>query len=330
MSGSVTVVVPCYNYGRYLRQCVNSILAQDVDLDIDIIDDASDDDTQTVGTALAAEDGRVTYTRHERNIGHIATYNEGIDWASGEYTLLLSADDALTPGSLRRAARLMDAHPDIALVHGQSIRTADPSREVCPPADDCETSFVRGLDFFRSLCETGQNVVETPTAVVRTSVHKRVGGYRAELPHAGDMELWLRLSLHGDVGYVHGVQAYYRVHGKNMSTGFQQVRDYRQRKDVFRILFREYPDRIPQLEILRHAATVALAQDAFWDAAAAFDRGDKGAIDEYLAFAAETYPPIEASWAWRRLQVKRAMGTRLWKLLRSPVRGLRASLAVKT
>jgi glycosyltransferase involved in cell wall biosynthesis len=326
----VDVFVPCYNYGRFLRQCVESVLTQaDVGVRVLILDDSSTDNSQEIGRQLAGEDSRVEYRRHAANRGHIATYNEGIEWASGEYTVLLSADDALTPGSLRRAARLMDAHPDVALVHGQSIRTADPSHEVCPPADDCETSVVRGLDFFRSLCETGQNVVETPTAVVRTSVHKRIGGYRAELPHAGDMELWLRLSLHGDVGYVHGVQAYYRLHGKNMSVGFRQVRDFRQRKEVFRILFQEYSNRIPQTEELRHTATVALAQDAFWDAASAFDRGDMGAIDEYLAFAADTYPPIQSSWAWRRLQVKRAMGTRLWKLLRRPVRGLRASLAVK-
>ena len=66
MPGSVTIVVPCYNYGRYLRQCVNSILVQDVDLNVDIIDDASTDDTESVGSALASEDQRVTYQRHVR------------------------------------------------------------------------------------------------------------------------------------------------------------------------------------------------------------------------------------------------------------------------
>jgi glycosyltransferase involved in cell wall biosynthesis len=324
----VDVFVPCYNYGRFLRRCVESVLTQTgVDVRVLILDDSSTDNSEEIGRQLAADDSRVEYRRHPANRGHIATYNEGIEWASGEYTLLLSADDALTPGSLRRAARLMDAHADVSFVHGQSIRTSDPCGEVCPQAGDCATSVVRGPDFFRSLCETGQNVVETPTAVVRTTVHKRVGGYRTELPHAGDMELWLRLALHGNVGYVHGVQAFYRLHGKNMSTAFQQVRDLKQRRDVFRILFQEYPDRIPHREQLRHTATVALAQDAFWSAATAFDRGDTEVIDDYLAFAAEIHPRIQSSWAWRRLQAKRAMGTRLWKLLRRPVRGLRASLA---
>jgi glycosyltransferase involved in cell wall biosynthesis len=101
--GSVTIVVPCYNYGRYLRQCVYSILTQDVDLNVDIIDDASADDTESIGSALASEDQRVTYQRHVRNLGHIATFNEGLERADGTYSLLLSADDMLAPGALRRA-----------------------------------------------------------------------------------------------------------------------------------------------------------------------------------------------------------------------------------
>ena len=59
---TVDVVVPCYNYGRYLRACVDSILTQrDVDVRILIIDDMSNDSSEEVGRALAREDARVTY-----------------------------------------------------------------------------------------------------------------------------------------------------------------------------------------------------------------------------------------------------------------------------
>jgi glycosyltransferase involved in cell wall biosynthesis len=323
----VDVFVPCYNYGRFLRQCVESVLMQDgIDVRVLILDDASSDCSEQIGRQVAAEDSRVEYRRHAVNQGHIATYNEGIEWATGDCTLLLSADDALTPGSLRRAAAVMENHPEVALVHGQSIRTADPSGEQCPGADECHTTIERGLDFFRSVCESGQNVVETPTAVVRTSVQKAVGGYRAELPHTGDMELWLRLSLHGDVGYVHGVQAYYRVHGNNMSVGYRHVRDLRQRQDVFRVLFQQYPDRIPDGPRLQQASTAALAWDAFWSAAHAFDRGQLDVIEDYLTFAAETYPPIKSSSAWLNLRLKRTIGRRLWKVMRRPIRRIRRAM----
>src|SRR5262249_2335677 len=74
---SVDVIVPCYNYGRFLEECVRSVLNQDgVDVKVLIIDDASSDNTPEVGRALAAADPRVEYRRHAANQGHIATYNE--------------------------------------------------------------------------------------------------------------------------------------------------------------------------------------------------------------------------------------------------------------
>jgi glycosyltransferase involved in cell wall biosynthesis len=68
------------------------------------LDDASPDNASEVGAEVAREDSRVTLVRHHVNKGHIATYNEGIDWVSADYMLLLSADDYLLPGALDRAA----------------------------------------------------------------------------------------------------------------------------------------------------------------------------------------------------------------------------------
>src|SRR5256885_7498232 len=104
----VDVVVPCYNYAGFLRQCVESVLSQEgVDVRVLIIDDCSKDATPEVGAALAAQDARVEFRRHAVNHGHIATYNEGLlDWAAGEFSLLLSADDVLIPGAFARATRL--------------------------------------------------------------------------------------------------------------------------------------------------------------------------------------------------------------------------------
>ena len=66
-------------------------------------------------------DVRVEYRRHGSNHGHIATYNEGLDWASADYVLLLSADDLLTPCALRRAVGFLDLHPEVGLAYGRHI-----------------------------------------------------------------------------------------------------------------------------------------------------------------------------------------------------------------
>ena len=113
---TVSVVIPCYCYGRFLRDSVGSALNQDgVDVRVLIIDDASPDDSWDVAEALAAEDDRVEVRRHRVNQGHIATYNEGLlEWAEGDYSVLISADDLLTPGALARATSVLDARPNVA------------------------------------------------------------------------------------------------------------------------------------------------------------------------------------------------------------------------
>src|SRR5437763_399662 len=116
---SVTVVIPCYNYGRYLSTAVKSVLDQPgVDVEAIVIDDASTDGSAEIVRELAAADPRVRAIFHRGNLGHIATYNEGLEQASGDYVVLLSADDALTPGSLARATALLESHPSVGLVYG--------------------------------------------------------------------------------------------------------------------------------------------------------------------------------------------------------------------
>src|ERR1700687_2697309 len=78
---SIGIVVPCYNYGRYLQDCVASVLCQrGVDVRVLIIDDASTDNSASVAAAVAATDPRVEFRRHVVNQGHIQTYNEGLQW----------------------------------------------------------------------------------------------------------------------------------------------------------------------------------------------------------------------------------------------------------
>jgi len=129
---SVSVIVPCYNYGRYLEQCVGTALAQEgVDVSVLVIDDASPDGSAHVVRDAAARDARVRAVCHEVNRGNIATYNEGISLVKGDYTVLLSADDLLTPGCLARATALMEAYPSVGMVYGFPVDFTD---DRLPPA----------------------------------------------------------------------------------------------------------------------------------------------------------------------------------------------------
>src|SRR6476469_4372162 len=116
---TVSVVIPCYNYGRYLADAVASALDQRrLDVEVIIVDDASTDGSAAVARAIAAVDPRVEVLVHEQNAGHIRTYNDGLARATGDYLVLLSADDRLPRDAVTRAVALMERHPRVGLVYG--------------------------------------------------------------------------------------------------------------------------------------------------------------------------------------------------------------------
>jgi glycosyltransferase involved in cell wall biosynthesis len=316
----VDVIVPCYKYAHFLRGAVESVLGQEgVEVRVLILDDASPDRTAEVAAELAEVDPRVEWRRHGVNRGHIATYNEGLDWADGDYAVLLSADDVLTPGSLARAARLMDAHPSVGMAHGPGIIfEAEPPLWRGPSGGECTGSVIAGAAFLESFCAEGNNLVCTPTAVVRTRLQKELGGYRADLPHAGDMEMWMRFAAYGDVGVLDAVQAYYRVHAASMSRAYYETAllDLRQRKAAFDAVFEGHGASIREGDRLRQMADRELSMIAFWAASDAFETGDMARFRGLLDFALQVDPGVLARPEYARLLWKLRIGPRTLSALR--------------
>jgi glycosyltransferase involved in cell wall biosynthesis len=116
---SIDVLIPCYQYGRYLRSSVTSVLGQDVsNLRILILDNGSTDNSVEVAQQLASEDQRIEVVARRTNLGPQASFNEGIDWAEADYYMQLDADDLLAPGALRRAMLVMDQNPNLTFTYG--------------------------------------------------------------------------------------------------------------------------------------------------------------------------------------------------------------------
>lgn len=318
---SVDVVVPCYRYGHYLRDCVGSVLSQEgTDVRVLVIDDASPDDSATVAEALSREDSRVSFIHHKVNKGHIATYNEGNDWVAAEYTLLLSADDYLPPGALKRATAMLDAYPELVFVFGKVLELHDDGRtEVAGSGieeyDGQSSCVVKGLDLIRT--SGARNCVPTPSVVIRSARLREAGGYRPELPHTGDMELWWRLATFGPVGFIGECQAVYRRHSANMSLGYPFLRDMEHRQAAIEWFFRGCSSRLEDAEGLRAHTKRALGMDAAGLAHRAFEQGDVEAARDLSAFAVRTCPAVRWSLPWMKLEAKLRVGPEAFAKLRA-------------
>ncbi|MDJ0340934.1 glycosyltransferase [Streptomyces sp. H10-C2] len=315
---TVSVVIPCYKYGHFLADCVRSVLDEQEGLDVRvlIIDDASPDDSAEAAYKLAASDPRIEVRVHERNMGHIATYNEGLlEWADGDYVVLLSADDRLVPGALVRAAALLDAHPEAGFCYGRPLRFQHGGPLPAARTGSTGSVVYPGLWWLERRFREATGCITSPEVVVRTSLQRTVGGYDPTLPHAGDIEMWMRLAAHADVGYIRGAdQAFYRVHGNNMSTTDfgGQLDDLRQRLIAFDSVLDKCGDRLPRADLLSQAVHTRLARFALRRAYRAYDRGRTGVVPvgELVAFAGECLPGYKALPEYRALRLRQRIGAR--------------------
>lgn len=294
---TVSVVIPCYNYGHYLPVAVDSVASQDgVDVDVLIIDDCSTDDSFDVAQALAARDPRVRAIRNEENARLIATANKGLSLATGAYALLISADDALAPGALERATSLMEANPDVGMAYGHVNYFTTEELPADMPGASSHWVIWDGAEWARRVFASARGPVASPEAVVRTSIMREVGDYDPNFPHTSDLQMWLRFAARSSIGFVGGTtQAYYRMHGANMSvTQFGLDSDRRPLRDLrFRMdAFESTSSLFPQGDRYLTAARRSVAADALDLARIALDAGPEAQeyVEEIVAYAAELDP----------------------------------------
>jgi glycosyltransferase involved in cell wall biosynthesis len=319
---SVSVVIPCYNYGRFLDQAVRSVLddQDDVDVRVLIIDDASTDGSGEVATQLADADPRVEVVVHRVNAGHIATYNEGLlGWADGDYSVLLSADDRVTPGALKRSTELLDAHPEVGFAYGNVLWFHSGSPLPRARTRRRSWSIWSGQAWLERRFRHGRSGINSPEVVVRTTLQQQVGGYDPRMPHLGDTQMWLRMAARADVGYLRGVdQAYYRRHPDNMSAAYTPLMTLEQDLLAFESVLDQCADRLEDPRHLSDLVRRKVAWEALLTAARAYDRGlmSETPVDDLVAFALQCWPSASSLPIYRTLQLRRSVGPRAMRYLR--------------
>jgi glycosyltransferase involved in cell wall biosynthesis len=111
-----TVLIDTYNYGRFIEQAIDSVLAQEFpqeQLEIIVVDDGSTDDT---AERVKRYGSRIKYL-YKQNGGQASAFNAGLAHARGEYICLLDADDYFLPGKLSRVYEAFQAHPDVGMIY---------------------------------------------------------------------------------------------------------------------------------------------------------------------------------------------------------------------
>jgi glycosyltransferase involved in cell wall biosynthesis len=203
----ISVVITCYNHGRFLREAIESVLAQTYQMtEIIVVDDGSTDDT----AAVARTYGRIRYI-YQKNQGLSAARNTGWRSCKGGFVVFLDADDRLLPDALSVGVRCLLAHPECAFVSGRFryIR-ADGTllREFSRTHID--------RDHYRAFLQ-GNFIAMHATVMYRCTALKQTSGFNTSLEACEDYDLYLRISRSHPVYCHETVVAEYRQHNGNMS-----------------------------------------------------------------------------------------------------------------
>lgn len=179
---TVSVVIPTYNYGRYVGDAIDSALAQTVPpLEVVVVDDGSTDDTPAV---LARYGDRIRVVRQE-NQGLSAARNTGIREARGEWVAFLDSDDAFHPRKLELQLAALAARPDLHLLATDCF-SDEPPRWLSVPDAPRLVPVTAGAIAVRTLF--------APSSVLaRKACFDAVGGFDPELRSVEDREMWVRV-----------------------------------------------------------------------------------------------------------------------------------------
>lgn len=205
----VSVIIPCFNHGRFLAEALTSVGAPSVRTEIIVVDDGSTDSTADVlATFESTNELRCVQQPHA---GLAAARNRGLRESRGKYVVFLDADDRLAPGAVDIGAAKLDEHPECAFVFGRcKMMDVDGTLLVTPG----QPRIVR--DHYRELLR--RNYIWMPAMVMfRRDPLERVRGFSHDVDAAADYEMYLHLARHYPVHDHAQVVAHYRKHETNMS-----------------------------------------------------------------------------------------------------------------
>ena len=229
----VSVIIASFNYARFLKQCLESVLGQTgfSDFEVIFIDDGSTDNTAEAIRDFS--DQRLTYIRHKDNLGHIQSFNEGFLKAKGRYLVCVGADDYWHPQFLSSTVPMLERYPEVGLVHTNYY--------LIDTQNNMGAAYGENIPFKQDFKGNELNfllmdnyLVASGTMFRREALNIIGGTFADDILYAEDWRLWLGIGKHYEFYFLNRPLVYYRCHNDNLHSRLS--RDRLAEKSEMRIL----------------------------------------------------------------------------------------------
>jgi glycosyltransferase involved in cell wall biosynthesis len=213
----VSIIVPSFNQGRFIRRTLESILSQDYrPIEIIVIDGASTDDTVDILREFSSASELQWVS--EPDSGVVEAVNKGFARARGKIGAIQSSDDFYLPGAVSAGVSTLLLDPALAFAFGDIAKV---------DADGRELSRTQLPAYSLEAVLTIATWIPQPSTFFRMELAKQLGGWRAEVPYAADTDLWLRMAMVAPALKIDRLMAERSMHEAQRDTqGARIVRDY--------------------------------------------------------------------------------------------------------
>jgi glycosyltransferase involved in cell wall biosynthesis len=239
----ISVVIPTYNHGTFVRHALASVLGQTVPAsEVIVVDDGSTDDTAAV--LRTYDNGRVRVIR-QANRGVAAARNAGAATATGDLVAFLDSDDVWMPAKLESQVSRFVAAPELGLVHCGLDEVDGRDRLIRRRLDGMEGWVAEEMLLFRRGVIFGAG----STAMVSSVAFRAVGGFDERLSTAADWDFCYRIARRYPIGFVKEALVRYRLHGLTMHMNVRAME-----RDMLRGYAKAFSEGDPALRKLRRRA----------------------------------------------------------------------------
>lgn len=196
----VSVLIPTYNYGRFLKQCLESVVNQTYkNIEVIIVDDGSTDNTKQI-----IQEYPVVRYYYQNNSGVSVARNRLLKEARGEYIAFIDADDYWTEDKIEKQISYLQNHPDEDMVFSICRNFFD-NEQV---ANNKKAQFLAQTDFLAGI----------PSALIKKEIFDKFGFFEDDMEYGEDSEWLMRVRLHGiKSGRIDEVLYFRRLHGNNIT-----------------------------------------------------------------------------------------------------------------
>lgn len=290
---TISVLMPVYNADRYVAQAVESILNQTfTDFEFLILDDGSTDRSLKILQRYAAQDLRIRLISRP-NRGYVASLNEMLTQAKGEFIARMDADDIATPDRFTLQVDFLRRHPHVVCVGGAQDWIDEAGRFLLhhPEAEQ--------NDEIQNLALVGHTPINHPSALIRRVSMLQIGGYDETMCPSEDLDVWLKLGEIGELANLRETVLQYRQHDKSVSEVKQVEQIQKRRESCERAWQRrgvegqyQFKEAEPWRPVDRPSRHRFMTMYGWWF----FNRGQRSAAIDYAIKAIQALPFNPEGW----------------------------------